>query len=146
MYNLQTIATPFVSFYFPYYYLSFHVAQLLDRSFRLLVFTVFYLCVFCSVRIHRTHLCLLFVSLSYACVVFLLNNSCLSLFFLLVSMMFVFSMCKQHPRRSYHYSLCFIVYSLCSIVRCFILHGSLSFLIVCLVSFLFVLMFVCYYI
>ena len=63
----------------------------------------------------------------------MLNNSCLSLFFILVNMMFVFSTCKHHPRRSYHHSLCFIVCSLCRTVRNLMLHGSSSFLIVCLV-------------
>ena len=39
-----------------------------------------------------------------SCVVFLVNKLCLSLFSLLFNMMFVFSCCKQQPRRSHHYS------------------------------------------
>ena len=65
---------------------------------------------------------LLFVVCSFAvclsCVVLMLKNCCLSLFFILVNMMFVFTNCEQQPRRSY-------MFSFCSIVWMFTLHSYL---------------------
>ena len=39
-------------------------------------------------------------------VLFRSKTCCLSLFILLFNLMFVISICKQQPRRSYHYSFC----------------------------------------
>ena len=77
---------------------------------------------FCFCLYHITHhaciRCLMFWGgVSLFCVVLLLKN-CLSLIFFLINAMFVFSICKQQPHRSY-------IFLLCSIVWIFSLHSYL---------------------